>query len=121
MLSVAIKSPEGMSFALSGLEGGGYVILDEGVTGFHSFRSYFQGNPAQGEAIRADFTGPYEDTYSFSDSVRTADGQWSPCGRERLLQVQTRIQLRRESGAGEGYMNVEKLGKIKLAWRRCNG
>lgn len=111
LLSVQLKSPSGISYAITDFQYYGYVVLDQGLTAFQSANYYFQGMPVPAEKEkRTDLTGPVDRVFSFVDKVTTADAVWSPCGKDRLLQVPTRLQVRRTSGKGIGYINVMTIG-----------
>jgi Domain of unknown function (DUF4360) len=127
ILSMQMKSPSGISYAVSDFFYSGYALLPEGLTGFQTAKYWFQGNPAPANEKRTDLKGPIDDSYTFQDTVTTADVVWSPCGADRLLQVQTRLQVRRTSGNEEGYLNLAAVdgtvkGKVilKLTHRKCD-
>ena len=112
-----------MSFALTEVFASGYALLDQGVTAVVTTRSHFAGQPLVGSEYRSNLRGNYDDVYAVADRLASADTVWSPCGQPRSLQLQTRLQLRRQSGDGEGYVNLAAVdgsmrGKVAEARRR---
>ena len=103
-----------MSYAVTDFYYSGYALLDEGVTGFQTAKYYFQGMPAAASTEkRTNLRGEYDDSYLYQDRVTTGDLVWSPCGVDRLLQVQTRLQVRRQNGNGEGHELAAVDGTMK--------
>jgi hypothetical protein len=127
-LAINLKTPEGLSFSVSDFHYQGYAILDQpGMTAMQSAKYYFQGNPVPATENRTNLTGPYNDSYLFSDSIGVADLVWSPCGASRTLNAQTRIVLQNNAQHnGSGYMNtssvdgqVQTVMRFGLSWRTC--
>jgi hypothetical protein len=128
-LTIKLRSPSGISYAVSDFFYQGYAFLENGVRGFQTANYYFQGNPIPSvdKEKRTDLTGPVDRSYLFQDTVRTADVVWSPCGLDRNLQVVTRLGLQKSQNKGAGYINLSAVdgkvdGKVvlKLAWRKCD-
>ena len=127
-LGINLKSPEGYSFSVSSFHYQGYAILDQpGMTARQTAKYYFMGNPVPASELRTDMNGPYDDSYTFSDTIGVTDLVWSPCGAERTLNAQTRIVLQNNAQrSGAGYLNTTSVdGEVKtvfrfgLSWRRC--
>lgn len=127
-LTVKLRSPSGISYAVSDFYYQGLVSLEEGVRAFQTANYYFQGNPVPSvdKEKRTDLTGPVTRSYLFQDKVRTVDAVWSPCGLDRNLNIVTRLGLQKSSSTGEGYINVSNIngsveGKVvvKLSYRKC--
>jgi hypothetical protein len=127
-IGIDLKTPSGFSFAVSGFHYQGYAILDKaGMTARQTAKYYFQGNPTPAVENREDMSGPYDDSYVFSDKIGIADLVWSPCGTTRRLNANTRLVLRNNwQKTGTGYLNTTSVdGEVKtkfvfdLSWRTC--
>ena len=125
LLAIKLHSPQGLSYSVSQFHYSGYAFLDQGVSGRQIAKYYFQGAPVQSEEARTELVGPYDDTYTFQDTVRTTDLVWSPCGVERDLNVRATLRLM-NSGRKDGYINLGSVDantdtkiRFKLNWRRC--
>ncbi len=127
-LSIDLKTPEGFSFSVSSFHYQGYTILDQsGMTAKQTAKYYFMGNPVPARELRSDMSGPYDDSYLFSDQIGIADLVWSPCGASRKLNAQTRLVLQNNrQKTGSGYLNTTSVdGEVKtvfrfgLSWRQC--
>ena len=79
---------------------------------------YFQGAPVQAQEARTELIGPYDDTYTFEDIVRTTDLVWSPCGVERDLNVRMTLRLT-NGGREDGYINLGDDLRLTFAWKKC--
>ena len=90
---------------------------------------YFQGNPLPAVENRSTLSGPYDNSYIFSDQIGIVDLVWSPCGATRRLNALTRLQVRNNSRkTGSGYTNTSAVDAtvdtkfrfvFGLNWRRC--
>ena len=86
---------------------------------FPEIRSRIQDELKQ---LRSDMTGPYDNSYIFTDTIATADLVWSPCGGMRNLAVTTSLEVT----GPNGLLTVDSIdGHLTqvygLQWRRCNG
>ena len=127
-LAIDLRSPSGLSFSVGSFHYQGYAILDQpGMTAKQTAKYYFMGNPVPTREYRSDMTGPYDDSYVFSDDIGVVDLVWSPCGTSRRLNALTRLVVQNNaSKSGSGYLNTSDVnGEIKtifrwnLLWRRC--
>jgi hypothetical protein len=125
-LGIDLKTPGGFSFAISAFHYSGYAILDsDGMSAKQTAKYYFMGNPTGSQENAREMTGPYDDSFLFSDEVPSAQLVWSPCGTTRRLNAQTRLILRNNvSKTGSGYLNNtsadgEMVFTFQLAWRHC--
>jgi hypothetical protein len=89
---------------------------------------HFVGNAVSARDQRTDISGPYNESYLFSDDIAVEDLVWSPCAAEHTLQVQTRLVLQNDAQkTGSGYLNTSVDGEAKtvmrfgLSWRQCGG
>lgn len=119
-LGIKLKSPKGFSFSVVDFLAHGYAYLAKGQTARQLTKYYFQGAPQQNQReARTELSGPFDDTYSFRDSVGVADAVWSPCGAERDLNIRMTLRLQNASNKTDGYINVETLYDIRFNWRYC--
>ena len=122
-LSIKLHSPQGMSYAVQDFYQAGYVYLEEGVEALFLSNYYFQGNPSRNQQPETTFVGPKDDTYLIQDTRLQVDSgpDWSPCGVDRNLNINSTIRLRNTSNPRRnGFVNVEEVFGLKLAWRRCS-
>jgi hypothetical protein len=124
-LAIKLKSPSGFSYTVTEFYYQGYAYLEQGQNARQIAKYYFQGAPVQSEEARTELVGPYDDTYTFQDTVRTTDLVWSPCGVERDLNVRATLRLT-NNGRKDGYINLGTVDantdtkiRFKLNWRRC--
>ena len=129
-LAIDLRSPSGLSYSVSSFHYQGYALLDApGMTATQTAKYYFQGNPVPAVELRSAMTGPYDNSYVFSDRIGIADMVWSPCGATRRLNAQTRLVVRNNTRkTGWGYVNTASAdGEVQtplsftigLNWRRC--
>lgn len=124
---IAIKTNpvEGYSYAVSEVLSQGYAYLEAGQNARQISNHYVQGAPVQAAEARTELVGPYDDVYTFEDTVRTSDQVWTPCGASRALNVRTTLRLTNPDKK-DGYMTLAQYEtsadskmRVKLAWRRC--
>jgi hypothetical protein len=122
-ISISLKSPRGLSFAVKSFSFDGDADLDRGVIASLSARYYFQGNPMAAGETRRDLAGPFDDKFVFADNVAPEAIAWSPCSRERNLNALTRLFVRNNSAkTGSGVVSIaanEMRLRVNLAWRTC--
>jgi hypothetical protein len=127
-LAIDLHSPSGLSFTVSNFYYQGYAFLSEpGMTARQTAKYYFMGNPVPAREQRSDMAGPYDNSYTFTDTILTGDLVWSPCGTQRRLNAQTRIILTNNAQkSGDGYLNnssvdanTKTIFRWNLLWRSC--
>jgi hypothetical protein len=125
-ITVKLRSPSGLSYAVSNFSYSGYAFLDPNVSVSLAARYYFQGVNVGPDSSTKTLTGPLDQPYLFEDRVETNDFVWSPCGADRELNIPTRLRMINSSPRGAGYTNLAALdarteGKIifQLNWREC--
>lgn len=125
VLDIALRVPEGRSYAVQSFSYAGYALLQDGVIGRQTASYYFSGHPVPPiESNRTELKGPFDNAYLFTDDVKVDQRVWSPCGVERNLQVTTRVQLFNDSPRRSGYMNMSSVDGsrrmiLKLDSRPC--
>lgn len=124
VLGLKLQSPRGLQFSLPTIYYGGYAFLEQGVsarqTASYSFRS--------GAAVNqppSQLRGPYDSDFLFTHAARTVqDRTWSPCGYDRVVNVNTQISMQNGNPRASGYMNLSAVDGeaklvLRLAWRGC--
>src|SRR5262249_28584656 len=124
MISLDVRTPAGVSFAVESVHEAGYLMLDEpGMTASHTAKYYFTGNPIPARELRSTMTGPYDNSFIFDDRIGVADLVWSPCSTRRRLNAQTRLLLQNNRGkTGSGYAAIGAARsdlRFDIAWRQC--
>ncbi len=125
-IGIKLHSPNGLSYSVSEFFYSGYAFMDSpGMAASQSAKYYFQGNPVANAQARTALRGPYDDSYMFQDSVGIADLVWSPCGVQRTLNIDSRINVQNnQAKSGTGYVNTSSVNgsiqlRFRLSWRRC--
>lgn len=128
-LTIKLHSDAPLSYAVDAYYHDGYAFLEAGVTGFITANYYFQGNPvpAVSAAKRTDLTGPIDRTFIYDERVADENLVWSPCGRDRNLQIVSRVGLQKQQNQGAGYINLSAVETVQggghirhgLRWRPC--
>lgn len=125
-LDIALRVPAGRTYAVQSFSYAGYALLQEGVIGRHTASYHFAGDPVPSlESNRTELTGPFEDSYLFTDEVSEEQLVWTGCGVERKLQVATRVQLFNDNARRSGFMTLAASDGpartvVKLVSRPCN-
>ncbi len=118
--------PSGWSYAVTGFETrGSYVAFEAGIVSKLEAYVYFQGAPVAERAhFVSNLTGPLN-----RDLIETAKADtalvWSPCLRQRALNLATKVQLNGERPFPtnrRGLYTIEEgpyTQRYSLSWRRC--
>jgi hypothetical protein len=124
-IAIRTNPVEGYSYTVSEVSSQGYACLEAGQNARQISMHYVQGAPVQAAEARTELVGPYDDVYTFQDTVRTSDQVWTPCGASRALNVRTTLRLT-NAGKKDGYITLAQYDtsadskmRVKLAWRRC--
>lgn len=122
-IDLQLKSGEGTQFSVASFAYQGFVFLEKDGMAAQQSANYFFRRARPRNVNTNQLRGPKEEAYTFTDDVRMS-GEWSACGREDTLHVDTRLQMENDRGmTGEGYINSAVLdGAVfswKMKWRRC--
>lgn len=122
-IDIQLRSGEGTQFAVAQFAYQGFVFLEKDGMSAEQSANYFFRRVRPRLVNTNQLRGPKEESYIFTDDIR-AGGEWSACGRDDTLHVDTRLQVRNDRGlTGEGYINSAVLdGAVftwKMKWRRC--
>ena len=124
-LQIKVHTSEFLQYAVQGLEFLGYSYLEEGVTATVTAKTYFQGNPSDSVDTSSELKGYTNDLFVLKHGVDLGREAWSECGKERQINVQTRIRLRNADPAGTGFVNLSAAkGRAQVivrgSARRCS-
>ncbi|WP_242614185.1 DUF4360 domain-containing protein [Actinomadura roseirufa] len=124
-LNLKVHAPRGFTYAVSSADHRGYASLQPGAEAILLSRFYFQG-ASQVREFTHRLLGPYDGAWRFTDVVPESELVWKPCGEERNLNVETRLQM------NEGTSDPAKVsfigasapdGSVKttyhLSWMTC--
>jgi hypothetical protein len=127
-LSINLKTPAGLSFAVTSFRHHGFAFLEKaGMKARQTAKYYFMGNPTAAPELRSDISGPFDDAFEVGDEVAVENRVWSECGTERTLNAQTRLVLQNDSEEdGSGFLDTVAVSgsldaqfRIGLAWKTC--
>ena len=122
--AIEFYSASWLSFALRSVHYRCYAILEPAVQASQSTRYFFVGAAlSPTNKPRTLLTGPYDNDWVIRDVVELTDLHWSPCGRDRDLNLLTTLQVHNSdrSRKGFGHIVLTEIGEIELAWHFCNG
>lgn len=107
-INVSLKSPAGLSYAISTFAYQGYAFLQPGVEAQLQANYHFTGL-AQAKQHNSNKTlvGPVDKSYLFKDTISTLD--WSPCGTTRSLNISTTLLGQNTSPKQDGYINMNSV------------
>lgn len=123
-INIDLAFPQGWSFTIFKVDYRGYVSLDRGITGMQKSTYYFQGSSSQATASTV-FRGAIDEDYVETDTLGVSALVWSPCGANRSLNINSRVELNnRRNRGGSGLMTLDSVDgtfatKYHIKWRRC--
>lgn len=107
-ITIRLSDMLSKSYAVAAFGYEGRVVLGADVRGKVTTKYYFQGSVEDGQRMQdAEFVGPREEHFKIIDSVELEDLNWSACGPQRDLNVQTNIVLNNNAAeTGSGSLNL---------------
>ncbi|GAA4238387.1 DUF4360 domain-containing protein [Actinomadura meridiana] len=123
-LSLKLRAPEGVTYAVSSVDHRGYASLVDGAKATQKVSHYFQGLPQTGR-ITHQIPVPFDGTWHFEDSIQT-EPVYKPCGEDRNLNLNTELRL--DPGTSDpSHPSViamdtleDPIGSIyHLTWKTC--
>lgn len=127
-MTLKVKYPQGVSFAIMKSDYRGYVQLDDGLNGNLKSTYYISGKRADITVTR-DYKGPVDKTYEETDPVGVESVSWSPCGFEGMINIKTDISIGKAAGANpapeaHGRMTVDSVDNnmkqiYSIQWKKC--
>lgn len=125
-LAIRLNATQSKSYAVASFSYEGRVVLSAGVRGKFTSSYYFQGSPDEGRRAQdEEFVGPRQEQFQLLDAIDLEDLDWSACGPQRDLNVQTNIVLKNNpdaTGSGAMYLSsVDGPGRVvvRIAARDC--
>jgi hypothetical protein len=83
----------------------GYVFLDEGLRA-RLTTSYFIAGDPNGDTAHQEFEGPYDDLYSFTDTIPPQSVVWTGCGVSSIFAADVSLVLNAvDNPTGLGIFN----------------
>lgn len=117
-LGITMNTPEDSSIALESFKIGGWASLSRGTSGVVLTTAYFQGNPKPAADTKHEFTGPRLTRLGISADTEADELVWSPCGKERNLNVRTTVRVKGD-GQHRGTVTIDQLENLKFAVKKC--
>lgn len=122
-ISLNLHVPDGWQYALYSAKYEGYAVVDRGAYVNQTSTYYFQGDLSETAEFNSKVTGPFQNSFKITDTLRT-DAVWSPCGINRSLNIKTSIMASARGGK-YAWISLDSFGtrgghKYGLQWRRCN-
>lgn len=110
-LSLNVHTPPGASLSTAEFSYQGYALMDQAGMSASQNASYdFRGVPVPAQSDRTQLSGPFDDSYSFSDQFLLHDNVGSQQGANRVLNVQTSLVLTNNPAqTGSGYLNTSSV------------
>jgi len=126
-VSVDLRSPKGVSYAVTKFSYSGYAYLEKGVKAEQLANYRYAGlPPLRVTSNRQALVGPFDDSFLFSDDVATkgVELDWSPCDTTRKLELRTRLSMTNARPARSGTIVLSAIdGEHKIVFhlksRRC--
>jgi hypothetical protein len=125
-LTVQVNVPQGFTYAISKVDYRGFADLQDGARAIQRANYYFQGSSAN-EFQTHEFEGPYSDYWQTTDINETAELVWSPCGVQRLLNINTELRVMAGSSDPSKTTSFVAMDSTDnsvdtvyhLSWKRC--
>lgn len=124
-IKLDIRVPQGWSYTLFNVDYRGEVFLDEGVQANLKSKYFFQADPGNYVEFNAPIDGYYWDAFQKRDELAFNDLVWSPCGKNRALNMETEVSLSNDQNPnGEGLFDIDSIdGEFSttflIQWARC--
>jgi hypothetical protein len=123
-LNIAVRVPDGYSYAINGVEHRGQARLAAGASGVQRSNYYYAGQTTNAFTEHR-FTGPFDDDWQTIDEFDPALLIFSPCGIERNLNINT--EIRAIAGTSDQAttnssitMDSTTSSTYRFIWRTCD-
>ncbi|KAK0646932.1 hypothetical protein B0T16DRAFT_511475 [Cercophora newfieldiana] len=114
-----LRYPSGWQFSVTKAEYAGYARLPEGITGTSKTTYFFSSSDGAEVSSSKTLDGPYDDTYSRSDTFEDSNTVWSSCGPEALLNVNSEVRLAPLGSNLKAVIGVNTPENVGITWRKC--
>ncbi|MZE76413.1 DUF4360 domain-containing protein [Streptomyces sp. SID5475] len=125
-LNLAMKVPQGFTYAIAKVDYRGYAYLEDGANALQKASYYFQG-ASNTDARQEQFVGPFDDNWQVTHTTELPALVWAPCGEIRNFNINT--ELRVNAGTSNtkettSLMTMDSTdGSVdttyQMAWKRC--
>ncbi|HZG05916.1 MAG TPA: DUF4360 domain-containing protein [Streptomyces sp.] len=125
-LNLAVRVPQGFTYAVASVDYRGYAYLENGATATQKAHYYFQGQEETNEGIH-NFKGPFDDNWQTNDVTPIGALVWAPCGELRNFNINTELRVNAGTSntkettsfiamdSADGSVNTT----YQLAWKKC--
>lgn len=112
-LTMDLKVPKGLKYALVSYSIRGHEELSDGDASNISVNSFFQGDADQ-QRYAVDSEGPKSGNFVHRDVVSPAEVKWSPCNVQRAHTINTAVRV---SGSDRQAQAVATIDQLRLRFR----
>jgi len=119
-----LNFPAGFSYSLVDLTYAGFASLDDRISAQQKSTYFFQGDRMDDRySFRTRLYGLMDGDYSRTDTLAAVS--WSPCNKQRGLNIVTSVQLdNKYNRKGSGVITLDSIDgqvteKYGLRWRKC--
>jgi len=124
-LTIQLVYPPGWSYSVFETQYVGYVSLDKKVVATQKSQYWFAGDQ-KSMTFQSKWKGPFEDDYTFTDTIEKKAVVWSPCkSAPSSLLINTQIRVDNTyNKMGEGlistdFINHQVTHKLGCRWKKC--
>jgi hypothetical protein len=107
-LTMDLKVPKGLTYALVGYRAVGHDTLSSGDSRNLSVSNFFQGSAAQ-SSFSSDATGPKDADFSVSGTLAEKDLLWSPCNVQRAHTITTAVRVNGNDRQAPAAVSIDSL------------
>lgn len=124
-VTLDIRIPNGWTYTLFDVDYRGFAFLEEGVSANLRSKYFFQASPNSFVQRSKSFEGYLSDNFSERNTLGIESLEWSRCGRQRALNIETEISLQNSSyPENYGLITVDSIdGQFTqvfgIRWARC--
>ncbi|MEE1941207.1 DUF4360 domain-containing protein [Streptomyces sp. TRM 70361] len=126
-LNLAVRVPQGFTYAIASVNYRGYAYLEKGATATQKAQYFFQGQ-AETRSGTHQLAGPYDENWQSTDEVPVGSLAWAPCGELRNFNINTELRV---SGGSSNTAETTSFiamdstdGSVnttyQLAWKECD-
>jgi hypothetical protein len=121
-ISVGLVLPQGYQFTIADVDYQGFADVPKDVSGWQvsTYQFVFWSRPV---TLQSRIRGPFQGTYSISDTLGLGSLIWSPCGREVPLNIRTQVFLSGDASKAASMTTDQISGRVRqvyqFKWRRC--
>ncbi|MDT0345161.1 DUF4360 domain-containing protein [Streptomyces litchfieldiae] len=124
-LNLAVRVPQGFTYAIASVDYRGYAYLENGASATQKAQYYFQGSPETDEFSHT-FAGAFDDNWQASDVTDIESLVWAPCGEIRNFNINTelRVNAGTSSPADTSFIAMDSTdGDVnttyQVSWMEC--